>query len=51
MFNKLSIRAKIYVLIGVLLLGILVVSGTGLANLNRLRGAATDLDRKGFRPA
>jgi methyl-accepting chemotaxis protein len=51
MFASLSIRAKIFVLIGFLLVGILVISTTGIVNVNRLRGSATDLDAKGFRPA
>jgi len=51
MLANLSIRSKIFVLIGLMLVGILVVSTTGIVNVNRLRGAALDLDTKGFRPA
>jgi len=51
MFANQSIRAKIYVLIGLLLVGILANSATGIVGLNRLRGAANDLHDKGFGPA
>ncbi|MEK7392268.1 MAG: methyl-accepting chemotaxis protein [Fibrobacterota bacterium] len=51
MFTNLSIRAKIYLLIGLLLTGIVAISGTGITGLNRLRGAAEDLHDKGFGPA
>ncbi|MEN9308819.1 MAG: hypothetical protein RL173_2751 [Fibrobacterota bacterium] len=51
MIANLSIRAKIYVLIGLLLAGIVAISGTGISGLGRLRSAAEDLHDKGFAPA
>jgi len=51
MLANLSIRAKIYVLIGLLLAGIVAVSATGIVGLGRMRNAADDLHDKGFAPA
>jgi len=51
MLTKLSIRSKLYTLIGLLLVGIVANSATGIFNLNRLRAAADDLHDKGFGPA
>jgi methyl-accepting chemotaxis protein len=51
MMANLSIRSKIFMLIGLLLVGIVANSATGIRSLNRLRDAAGDLHDKGFGPA
>jgi hypothetical protein len=51
MFASLSIRLRIFVLIGILLSGLILVSTTGIVGLDRLRNAANDLHDKGFGPA
>jgi methyl-accepting chemotaxis protein len=51
MLVSLSIRSRIYVLIGLLLVGILANSATGITGLGRLRGAVEELHDKGFGPA
>ena len=51
MLSSMSLRSKIYVLIGVLMIGIIADSATGIVNIDRLRNAANDLHDKGFGPA